>query len=83
MRADGNGNTHSYFPYGGLLGGTLPAADQVGFATYQYDASSGLFYAGQRHYNQSAGQFLTPDPSGMAAVDLKNPTSWNINQIIG
>jgi RHS repeat-associated protein len=32
----------------------------------------------QRYYNSNAGRFYTPDPSGMAAVDLANPTSWNM-----
>jgi RHS repeat-associated protein len=32
----------------------------------------------QRYYNSNAGRFYTPDPSGMAAVDVANPTSWNM-----
>jgi RHS repeat-associated protein len=32
----------------------------------------------QRYYNSNAGRFYTPDPSGRKAVNLKNPTSWNM-----
>ena len=33
--------------------------------------------ADQGYYTQTAGRFYTPDPIGMAAVDLTNPTGWN------
>jgi RHS repeat-associated protein len=32
----------------------------------------------QRYYTTTAGRFYTPDPAGAAAVDLGNPTSWNM-----
>ncbi len=35
-------------------------------------------YADQRYYNSNAGRFYTPDPAGMDAVDLSDPTSWNM-----
>lgn len=34
--------------------------------------------ADQRYYNNWAGRFLTPDPSGASAVDVENPISWNM-----
>jgi RHS repeat-associated protein len=39
-----------------------------------YDQS----HADQRYYNSNAGRLYTPDPSGMANVDMLNPTSWNM-----
>jgi len=32
----------------------------------------------QRYYNANYGRFWTPDPVGLEAVNLKNPTSWNM-----
>jgi hypothetical protein len=32
----------------------------------------------QRYYTATAGRFYTPDPKGLAAVDLQNPASWNM-----
>jgi len=31
-----------------------------------------------RYYDNRVGRFLTPDPSGMDAVDLSDPASWNM-----
>ena len=38
----------------------------------------GQDYADQRYYTASAGRFYTPDRAGLGAVDMKNPTSWNM-----
>jgi RHS repeat-associated protein len=43
---------------------------------YSYETASARLV--QRYYNSNAGRFYTPDPIGMAAVDLANPTSWNL-----
>jgi hypothetical protein len=32
----------------------------------------------QRYYNSNAARFYTPDPKGMRAAKLSNPTSWNM-----
>ena len=32
----------------------------------------------QRYYAVGNGRFMTPDPSGSAASDMENPTSWNM-----
>ena len=32
----------------------------------------------QRYYGVGTGRFGTPDPSGSAASDMENPTSWNM-----
>ncbi len=72
--------THiSYYPYGqerAQSNGQTTADGTEKFATYFRDWS-GQDYADQRYYNQ-AGRFMTPDPSGMSAVDMQNPTSWNM-----
>lgn len=33
-----------------------------------------MFLFLQRYYTATAGRFYTPDPAGMNAVDLQNPT---------
>ncbi|HWR34952.1 MAG TPA: RHS repeat-associated core domain-containing protein, partial [Clostridia bacterium] len=38
---------------------------------------SGQYHTWFRQYSPNAGRWLTPDPAGLAAVDLLNPQSWN------
>jgi RHS repeat-associated protein len=35
------------------------------------------YYFPERQYRSSQGRWLSPDPAGMAAVDVTNPQSWN------
>src|SRR5581483_1362567 len=67
----------SFYPYGEDKGTPEPN-DQYKFATYLRDSGSGLDYAMNRYYDNRVGRFLTPDPSGMDAVDLSDPASWNM-----
>jgi YD repeat-containing protein len=64
------GSVGKNYPYG-ENGGT----DGV-FATYTRD-SGGLDYAQHRYYYSITGRSMTPDPSGLNAVNLKNTVSWN------
>jgi RHS repeat-associated protein len=69
----------SYYPYGQERpqsnGQTTPNGTDK-FATYFRDAV-GQDYADQRYYNPETGRFFSPDPAGLAAVNAKNPLSWN------
>jgi len=48
---------------------------------FQFDDAvadpNGTFHTPNREYEPSQGRWLTPDPSGLAAVDPGNPQSWN------
>jgi RHS repeat-associated protein len=70
------GSVGKNYPYGenGGTGGI--------FATYTRD-SGGLDYAMHRYYYSTTGRFVTPDPSGLSAVNLKNTASWNMYAYVG
>jgi RHS repeat-associated protein len=57
---------------------TATANDMEKYATYTRDTLTGLDYAVNRYYSSIWGRFISPDPSGANAVDVQNPTSWNI-----
>jgi RHS repeat-associated protein len=56
--------------------GTETGEGRVKFGTYTRD-SAGVDYADQRYYGAGMGRFLTSDPLGMSAANLKAPGSWN------
>ena len=64
---DGSGNglgQYAYLPFGETpapLTGTT-----FGYAGYRYDAETGLYHTGRRHYDPTVGRFLMPDPLGYA-----------------
>jgi RHS repeat-associated protein len=76
VRGNANLEQMRYWPYGQERTSTADWREK--FATYFRDSGAGLDYADQRYYNFGSGRFQTPDPAGMAAVDLKNPTTWNM-----
>ena len=43
----------------------------------EYDPEANLYHFPARQYAPVQGRWLTPDPAGMAAVDLTNPQTWN------
>jgi RHS repeat-associated protein len=47
------------------------------FATLASDPESNLQHAWFRQYSTTSGRWTAQDPSGLAAVDLANPQSWN------
>jgi RHS repeat-associated protein len=71
------GSIGKYFPYGEERpSATVGNAEK--FATYYRESATGLDYAMNRYYDSGTGRFLTTDPSGLNAVDLRTPTSWNM-----
>ena len=64
----------AYAPFGetyALSGSTDPA-----FTTQRQDTVAGLYDFPAREYSIQ-GRWPSPDPAGLAAVDLSNPQSWN------
>ena len=41
------------------------------------DSGSNTYHTLNREYSPTQGRWLTPDPSGLAAVDPSNPQTWN------
>jgi len=74
VRANSNGETFSYFPYGEERTSTADGREK--FATYTRDGS-GQDYAQQRYYNANVGAFWSPDPGGIRMANPGNPLSWN------
>jgi RHS repeat-associated protein len=74
VRANSNGETFSYFPYGEERTSTADGREK--FATYTRDMP-GQDYAEQRYYNANMGAFWSPDPGGIKTANPRNPLSWN------
>jgi RHS repeat-associated protein len=47
------------------------------FTGFEHDAESQLDHAFFRQYSARLGRWMSPDPSGLAAVDPSNPQTWN------
>jgi RHS repeat-associated protein len=47
------------------------------FAGLANDLTGNLWDADMRSYHANQGRWITPDPAGLAAVDITNPQSWN------
>jgi RHS repeat-associated protein len=75
VRADSNGVSMSYFPWGEERG-TGTADGRTKFAGYYRDAP-GQDYANARYYSASSGSFWSPDPGGMKTATPGDPTEWN------
>jgi RHS repeat-associated protein len=66
----------AYAPYGEDYAKTTGNID-LSFTGQNQDTISGLYDFMYRRYNPVQGRWISPDPAGMAAVDLSNPQSWN------
>jgi RHS repeat-associated protein len=64
-------------PWGDNFTETGPLIDFTGFAGGFWDAENDGEHFGAREYENIHGSWLSPDPSGMAAVDISNPQTWN------
>jgi RHS repeat-associated protein len=65
-------------PYGDNFTETLSTLDFTGFAGGFWDSENNNGeHFGAREYENTHGSWLSPDPAGMAAVDISNPQSWN------
>jgi len=68
-----------HYPYGEEI--TSTSNDTYKFAQTYRDSDSGLDYAGHRYYANSAGRFLTADPTSSA--NTQTPQSWNMYAYAG
>ncbi len=65
----------AYAPYGESYD---PAStNDLDFTGQFQDTLTGLYDFQYREYNPVQGRWISPDPSGLAAVDPSNPQSWN------
>lgn len=55
---------YTYDAWGNIVDQTGPFADanSYRYASYRYDAESGLYYLNARYYNPEHGRFISPDP---------------------
>jgi len=75
---DGSGNViydRAYAPFGEPYAET--ATTNRDFTGQTEDTTLGLYDFPFRQQSQSQGRWLTPDPAGLAAVDITNPQTWN------
>jgi RHS repeat-associated protein len=64
----------AYAPFGETY--ALLNSPDISFTGQRQDTSTGLYDSLAREYSNQ-GRWSTPDPAGLAAVDLSNPQSWN------
>ncbi|MDX2043139.1 MAG: RHS repeat-associated core domain-containing protein, partial [Acidobacteriota bacterium] len=81
---DGSGNLTykgQFDPYGATLtewsGSGNTNLNSKKFTGYERDSATGLDYANARMYNSARGRFMTPDPIGLKAADLRRPHTLN------
>jgi RHS repeat-associated protein len=81
MGTDQTGNNVTgdllFYPWGQQWPATTDCCE-IHWAAFQWGGGSNLAGGSLfRTYNDSYGRWLTPDPAGLAAVDLTNPQSLN------
>jgi RHS repeat-associated protein len=77
VRANSNGESFAYYPYGEERTSTADGREK--FGTYVRD-NPNQDYADQRYYNVGTGRFNVPDPyraTATSPTDPSNPGSWN------
>jgi len=74
IRANSQGESFAYYPYGDERTNTVNARPK--FGTYFRDAV-GQDYADQRYYGSGTGGFWSADPGGIRTASLSRPSSLN------
>jgi RHS repeat-associated protein len=64
-------------PYGDNFTETLSTLDFTGFTGGFWDSENNGDHFGAREYQKTHGSWLLPDPAGMAAVNPRDPQTWN------
>ena len=70
-------------PYGESYDSSAPLGTVGVFAGAIQDTIAGMFDTPGREYDTPSGRWLSPDPAGLAAVDLTNPQSLNRYAYVG
>jgi RHS repeat-associated protein len=65
----------AYAPFGEAYSQT--GSTDLSFTAQNQDTVTGLFDFLYREYSPTQGRWVSPDPSGLAAVSLTDPQSWN------
>ena len=81
VRANENGETFEYYPYGDEITVKNPQ-DREKFATYTRDSATGLDYAVNRWHMPGWARFNAPDPY-QASAATSDPGSWNRYAYVG
>jgi RHS repeat-associated protein len=72
-----NSLTCTGFPFGDGVNCTGTNWTYNGFTDDIHDPETNLEHTQFRKYSSTQGRWLTPDPSGMATVELAKPQTWN------
>lgn len=67
----------AYAPYGENYSSTSSSTSDLDFTGEFQDSLNGLYDFLYRENDPVQGRWISPDPSGLAAVELTNPQSWN------
>ena len=67
-------NTYAYDPWGTLLSADETVANPYRYASYRYDAATGLYYCWNRYYAPELARFLTRD---IYPGELSDPVTMN------
>ncbi|MFZ0800596.1 MAG: RHS repeat-associated core domain-containing protein [Terriglobales bacterium] len=71
-----NGSYETNLPFGEWTGSGFES--EKGFTGDLLDNADGyVFHTPFRQYTQAQGRWMIPDPAGLAAVDSRNPQTWN------
>jgi RHS repeat-associated protein len=65
-------------PYGEAWLPEVASSNDKKFTSYERDFESGLDYAMNRYLANSYGRFVSADPKGIGAVDIKVPSTLNM-----
>jgi len=66
-----------YLPFGDGSSCTATDGSSLGFTSLWWDSEDALNNTPNRNYESVGGRWTTPDPAGLAAVDITDPQTWN------
>jgi RHS repeat-associated protein len=64
-------------PFGDGLGFTGGVFTFIDYGDLWWDIEDDLYHADNREQSPTQGRWLTPDPAGLAVMDVTNPQTWN------
>jgi RHS repeat-associated protein len=76
-QARGCSSDVAYAPFGEPYNPACTSSPDLNFTGQNQDTVSGYYDFLFREYSPVQGRWLSPDPSGMAAVNPANPQTWN------
>ena len=65
----------AYAPYGEDYANS--GTTDLSFTGQNQDTTTGMYDFLNREYHPVQGRWISPDPAGLAAVDMSNPQTWN------